>query len=267
MISRLKAIVRDALPQSIQVPLKYRLNRLHGDLEPEMALLPYLVSSGDRVVDVGGNRGTYAFRLSQLGARVEVFEPNPACYGVLQAWAKGHQSVTVHPVGLSDHAGSIELHIPVDEGGVEHDASASMEPHAFSRARDQVVELRTLDSFGLDEVRFIKIDVEGHEAATLQGAMKTINASKPAVLVEIEQRHLQRPIHEVFALLLDHGYRGWYLDGSVLKPIEVFDAAIDQKVEALGVRGQRYINNFLFLAQPPLSDNRYAGLMRTYGAA
>lgn len=267
MISRLKAIVRDALPQSIQVPVKYHLNRLHGDLEPEMALLPYLVSAGDNVVDVGGNRGAYAFRLAQLGTSVEVFEPNPACYGVLQAWASGRQSVTVHPVGLSDHAGSIVLHIPVDAAGVEHDASASMEPHAFPRARDQVVQLRTLDSFGFDEVRFIKIDVEGHETATLQGAMKTIHAWQPAVLVEIEQRHLQRPIHEVFALLLDQGYRGWYLDGSVLKPIETFDAAIDQNVEALGVRGQRYINNFLFLSQQELSDNTYADLLSSYGAA
>lgn len=267
MTSSLKTFVRDALPQSIQVPLKYHLNRLHGDLEPEMGLLPYLLSAGDRVVDVGGNRGAYAFRLAQLGARVEVFEPNPACYGVLQAWAKGRQSVTVHPVGLSDHAGSIVLHIPVDEAGVEHDASASMEPHAFSRARDQVVELRTLDSFGFVEVKFIKIDVEGHETATLQGAMNTIHAWQPAVLVEIEQRHLQRPIHEVFALLLDRGYRGWFLDGSVLKSIEAFDAATDQHVQALGVRGQRYINNFLFLAQQALRDNKYASVMSKFGAA
>ena len=263
MISRLKAIVRDALPRSIQVPLKYHLNRLHGDLEPEMGLLPYLVSAGDRVVDVGGNRGAYAFRLAQLGAKVEVFEPNPACYGVLQAWARGRQSVTVHPVGLSDHAGPIALHIPVDEAGVEHDASASMEPHAFSRTRDQVVELRTLDSFGFDGVKFIKIDVEGHETATLQGAMKTIQAWQPAVLVEVEQRHLQRPIHEVFALLLSRGYRGWFLDDAVLKSIETFDPDSDQQVQALGVRGQRYINNFLFLHESGLNKGLYQPILNS----
>lgn len=142
MISYLKTFVRDALPQSLQVPLKYHLNRLHGDLEPKMALLPYLVSTGAKVVDVGGNPGAYAFRLAQLGTNVEVFDPNPACYGVLQAWGSRRQSVTIQPVGPSNHVGCILLHIPVDEAGVEHDASASMEPHAFSRARDQGGEHR-----------------------------------------------------------------------------------------------------------------------------
>lgn len=267
MTSRIKAIVRDALPQSIQVPLKYHLNRWLGGLEPEMALLPFLVHPGDRVVDVGGNRGAYAYKLSQLGAVVEVFEPNPSCYGVLQAWATGQASVRIHPVGLSDHAGSMVLRIPIDESGVEHDASASMEPHAFGQAREQAVELRTLDSFDLKGVTFIKIDVEGHEYSMLQGALSIIGECQPAVLVEIEQRHLQRPIQDVFKLLTDAGYGGWFLDDGVLKPIELFDLALDQSETAFGVEGRRYINNFLFLATRELDEPRYAQLLGAFGAA
>ncbi len=232
-----------------------------------MALLPYLARPGDRVVDVGGNRGAYAYRLSQLGAQVEVFEPNPACYGVLQAWAEGHPSVRVHPVGLSDHEGSIVLRIPIDESGVEHDASASMEPHCFSQAREQTVELRTLDGFNLERVTFIKIDVEGHEYSMLRGAMMTIKKWHPAVLVEIEQRHLQRPILDVFALLTDMGYRGWFMDGDILQSIDTFDLARDQAESAFGVAGQRYINNFLFLAPKRLTEPRYTQLVRVFGVA
>lgn len=267
MTSKFKSVVRDALPQSLQVPLKYHLNRWVGGLEPEMALLPHLVGPGDRAVDVGGNRGAYAFRLSQLGARVEVFEPNPACNKVLRAWAAGHPAVTVHSFGLSDHTGAIVLRIPIDESGVEHDASASVEPHAFAHAREQVIELRTLDSFGFEGVTFVKIDVEGHEYSVLLGAKSLLATARPAVLVEIEQRHLQRPIGDVFDLFVDAGYRGWFLDGSVLNTIDAFDLVRDQAPSAFGMHGQRYINNFLFIARHRLSEPRYARLLMAYGAA
>jgi FkbM family methyltransferase len=267
MTSKFKSVMRDALPQSLQVPLKYHLNRWFGELEPEMALLPHLVSPGDRAVDIGGNRGAYAFRLSQLGARVEVFEPNPACNKVLRAWAAGHPAVTVPPFGLSDHTGTIVLRIPIDASGVEHDASASVEPHAFVHAREQVIELRRLDSFGFEGVTFIKIDVEGHEYNVLCGATSLLAKARPAVLVEIEQRHLQRPIGDVFSLLVNAGYRGWFLDGAILKSIDAFDVHRDQAASAFGVQGQRYINNFLFLAQDRVAETRYGRLLEAFGAA
>ena len=267
MTSRLKTLVRDALPAATQVPLKFYLNCWLGGHEPEMALLPHLVKRGDHVIDVGGNRGTYAYRLTKLGAEVEVFEPNPACFNVLQAWALGHPSVTIHPVGLSDHGGQIQLRIPVDEQGIEHDASASMEPHAFAHAREQSVELRMLDSFDFRDVGFIKIDVEGHEFNTLLGGMHLIARCRPALLVEIEQRHLQRPIRSVFQLLAGAGYRGLFLDDRILKPIESFDVEVDQSTTSIGTKGARYINNFLFLHAGKVADGVHAELLSSYGVA
>lgn len=267
MTTSIKAILRDALPRSLQVPVKYWMNRCAGTLEPEMALLPHLIARGDRVVDIGGNRGVYAYRMRKLGARVEVFEPNPACFGVLQAWARRQRDVAIHPVGLSDHAGAGKLWIPADASGVEHDASASMEPHAFDRAREQVVELRTLDGYGWRDVRFAKIDVEGHEFGVLQGALATLAASAPALLVEIEQRHLQRPIADVFGLLLDAGYRGCFLNGRMLMDISAFDAARDQNVAAFGAKDGRYLNNFLFLPKVRLGEARFRRLLAAHGAA
>ena len=51
------------------------------------------------------------------------------------------------------------------------------------------VELRTLDSYGFEDVAFIKIDVEGHEEAVLAGAGDTLVRAKPVLLIEIEERH------------------------------------------------------------------------------
>lgn len=56
----------------------------------------------------------------------------------------------------------------------------------------QTAEQRTLDSFGFDEVDLIKIDVEGTELFVLEGAIKTIDAHKPVVQVELRDTHCKR---------------------------------------------------------------------------
>ena len=89
MSTSLKSQIRDLLPMRYQVPAKYWFGWFRGALEEEMKILPLVIRRHDRVIDVGGNRGVYAYRLSRLGARVEVFEPNPICLDVLSSWAAG----------------------------------------------------------------------------------------------------------------------------------------------------------------------------------
>ena len=45
--------------------------------------------------------------------------------------------------------------------------------------------LVTIDSFGIQQVSFIKIDAEGYEEQVLAGALQTIMQSKPVILMEI----------------------------------------------------------------------------------
>jgi FkbM family methyltransferase len=256
----LKLFFRELLPSGFQVPVKYWYSWCNATLEPELKLLHLLVRPGDHVVDVGGNRGIYTYRLWKLGARVEVFEPNPACVSVLRAWATRKPEVHVHPVGLSNREGSASLRIPVDGNGVEHDASASLEPAGFERARDEQITIRTLDSYAFDQVKLIKIDVEGHESSVLEGAKMTLAASRPALLVEIEQRHCIKPIDEVFKQVLSQGYRGFYLIESRLLPLVSFGLAFHQSVRNFGVPGRLYINNFIFLPWERLDRGEYREL-------
>lgn len=261
----LKQFLRDLTPAKLQVPVKYVINDWRGQLEKELQLLRWLVKPGGRAIDVGGNRGVYAYALWRLAAMVEVFEPNPICAEVLAAWAAGKASVALHTVALSDTAGAAELHIPIDVAGVEHDASASLEHADFASVRNETVVLRTLDSFAFENVAFVKIDVEGHEFNVLRGAENLLRAQRPSVLVEIEQRHCQWPIDEVFGLLTGWGFRGFFLDAGRLRPLAAFDLARDQRPEDFAYPHGRYINNFLFLHQDRLQHGDYVGLMRAWG--
>jgi FkbM family methyltransferase len=260
----LKSKIRDLLPSRYQVPAKYLFGWCRGTLEEEMNLLPLIVRRHDRAIDVGGNRGVYTYRLWKLGAKVEVFEPNPVCHEVLSAWAAGKPTVHLHSVALSSAEGSANLHIPIDESGVEHDASASIENIGFPQSRDQLVPLRTLDSYEFEDVRLIKIDVEGHEYAVIEGAAATLASSQPALLIEVEQRHNNRQVSEVFEKTLKFGYKGFFLQENELAPLENFDVSRHQSMENFGESEEPYINNFLFLHQDRLADGEYDELMANY---
>lgn len=49
------------------------------------------------------------------------------------------------------------------------------------------VKVKTLDSYQLQEVDFIKLDVEGYETLVLQGGLETIQRDSPAILCEINR--------------------------------------------------------------------------------
>jgi len=262
VLSGLKTQLRDLLPKRYQVPAKFWYGWLSGALEEEMKFLALLVKPGDRVIDIGGNRGIYAYRLWGLKATVEVFEPNPLCFRVLETWAADKPEVRLHSVALSNQSGSANLHIPIDQSGVEHDASASIEQTGFTTARDQLVSLQTLDNYQFDNVALIKIDVEGHEYSVIEGAIGTIASSKPALLIEIEQRHSSRPINEVFQKIIGFGYEGFFLENHKLKALENFDLGRHQAMANFGGQAGRYINNFLFLHRDRLANGDYVELLK-----
>ena len=216
-----------------------------------MDLLSKLVNADDHVIDIGGNWGIYAYALSALGSRLAVFEPNPQCFRALNSWASCKKNVDVYAVALSSQHGQGLLHIPVDATGQEHDASASLESRRDEAARCVEVEITTLDSFGFQDVKFIKIDVEGHELDVLKGATKTIASSMPVMLIEIERRHNTIDIFDIFAFIFRLGYDGFYLDGKILRNINSFDVAHDQPASNPAINGKRYINNFLFIPRDP----------------
>jgi FkbM family methyltransferase len=265
MSSAIKIFARELLPKRYQVPVKYWYGWLLGTLEVELEFLRLIVRNHDRVIDVGGNRGIYTYYFWKMGAKVEVFEPNPACACILAAWAAGRPDMNVHAVALSSCAGSAHLHIPVDESGIEHDASASIENPTFAHARDLLVPLQTLDSYRFEGVQLIKIDVEGHECSVIEGAAATITSSKPALLVEIEQRHNDRPIREVFEKILGFGYQGFFMGRGALTSLENFDAAVHQSMDNFDHPNRRYINNFLFLHRGRLANGEYGTLVKGKG--
>jgi FkbM family methyltransferase len=153
--------------------------------EPELAVLAELVPSGGTAVDIGANQGVYAYALSGIADRVVAFEPNPD-YAAFARWMLRGRA-EVHELALSDQPSRGILHVPLsDEGMVLHLAGSLKRTHAqFRHNKTYEVEIRTLDDFGLANVRFIKADVEGSEREVLEGARATLARDRPVILLEL----------------------------------------------------------------------------------
>jgi FkbM family methyltransferase len=154
--------------------------------EPELAVLDTLMRRGGTAVDVGANQGFFAYALGDVADRVVAFEPNPDYARFARLMLRGR--ATVHRLALSDRPGRATFYVPVDhDGSVLHLAgSLKRTAHAqFAGNRTYQVEVRTLDSFGLADVRFIKVDVEGSEREVLDGARATIARDRPVLLLEL----------------------------------------------------------------------------------
>jgi FkbM family methyltransferase len=244
-----KDIIMKSLPVSLRLPAWYAVKTVNGTIDDEIGYLRKKIIPNRIMVDVGANIGIYSYAFRNFCREIHAFEPQPACLKVLKAAAV--KNVVVHPVALSDAAGTMELHIPRKKGSVL-DGLASLRPLSGDVIVEKV-EVATLDSFQFTGVAFLKIDVEGHEMNMLKGAVETIRRERPLVLIEIEQRHLATPITGHFAFISALGYRGGFLDGGTFRPLSEFNWELHQKPfeDAIkaehyrGVRG-RYVCNFIF---------------------
>jgi FkbM family methyltransferase len=216
--------------------------------EPELRILPALCSRDRLSLDVGAHQGLYVWHLLPISKRVVAFEPLPQMVDIFRS--RYGDRVRLEEVILSDHEGKGELRYPKNNYGLATVQESN--PLALSTGRvieSITVPMKTLDSFALKDVGFLKIDVEGHEEAVLRGSVATITRERPNLLIEIEERHSPQSLMRIRALLERLGFSGYFVDASDIVGIDSFDQKRDQPISNVSEMNKtgRYINNFLFL--------------------
>ena len=225
--------------------------RMTRTLEPELRSVPDLVPRGGTALDIGANHGVYSYFMVRHFDHVVAFEPQPACVETLETWARGR--VDIRQVALSDQAGEGQLTVPV-RSGVPLTGYARLDGAVDGVRTHLSVRLERLDDQGLNDVRFIKVDVEGHELSVLRGADALLRRDHPVLLVEIEQRHLGpgHTITEIVTYLADRGYAAFFCMDDTWVEFARFRPEVHQDPNRAGERD--YVNMFLFLpsgSRPP----------------
>jgi FkbM family methyltransferase len=177
-------------------------------LELRREVLP-LLRPGDLFVDVGANFGFWALPAARRGCRVIAVEPVPETRSLLAANVERNglsDRVEILGQAVSDGAASLTVAVPAGESG-----QASAHPDSGAQLEHFTVEATTLDEIlGEQAVRFLKIDVEGHEPAVLRGAARALRSRRiEFVLVELASAVMSRS-GATGASLIDvlegHGY-------------------------------------------------------------
>jgi len=239
--------------------------RRTGDLA--MVVADHFATSGATVIDVGASWGLFTYHLTRRVGRsgqVYSFEPHPANAVMLRKLASARPNVHFSPVAVSDQPGRAELLVPKQQNRVvtaQSSLSHGFDGQGVDVEKVEVPTVRLDDEIpAAAQVDFMKIDVEGHEMSVLRGGSEMIHRSRPAILVEIEQRHLAAPIKDVFQQIEELGYHLFYITETALRPIAGFDVERDQmSMVTEGVfhpftvsRG--YVHDFCAVRTPDLLD-------------
>jgi FkbM family methyltransferase len=153
---------------------------------------------GDIVIDVGAAFGFYTILASRMvgqRGRVVAIEPQPDCYEMLNKNIKLNKLVNIVTLNYAVSSKKTTLKLFSSYSTIQERAGESMESYIEVSA-DTLDNL--LRSVGIDQVNWIKIDVEGAEYEVLKGAKEILSASKDiSILVEVHGKDTYGPTTEL----------------------------------------------------------------------
>ena len=181
------------------------------------------------ILDIGANVGIFSlyFYHAHHNLKCYLFEPVPNTFQWLLKNAQlNHVNENRYfpfNIGMSDEKGSFDFYVPASNEA----ASLVANDDSFYRKKateygdytgsteiDKVVcNVDTIDSFTashtIDNISFIKIDVEGNELKVLRGAENTLKQHRPLVYCELLRKHAKRfgyHPNDVINYMRDLGY-------------------------------------------------------------
>jgi FkbM family methyltransferase len=239
--------VASIVPKSAFHPL---VAHLHLRAEPEMRGIIERCDSSGTAIDVGSWYGPWTYWLSKRVRDVQSFEPNPKVAAVLRRGVSSN--VTVHECAVSDVEGTAEL--VLQDLSVGSEGTATIVPGVKGAGSHSVKTVR-IDDMGFTDVRFIKIDVEGHENAVIDGALDTIERDHPVLFVELEER--MTDIDGTIATMAGLGYESRFVINETWTSSESMDLAawqrsfmgsrVLQSYMQTVVKGNGYVNDVAFV--------------------
>ena len=154
--------------------------------EPEVEAFAAVIHQGDTVLDIGANIGAFTVPLAKLvggSGRVIAFEPYRINYQMLNAniALNGHRNVWAHQVGVGSRQTTAKgQQLPFEQlseqqvfnfGGMsiypvdDVDRMQQMAAEQVQADDSELFQVHTIDSYNMQRVDFMKIDVQGNIAA------------------------------------------------------------------------------------------------------
>jgi FkbM family methyltransferase len=135
--------------------------------------------------DIGANIGTYTQMLLNktnhlaFTFEIHVFEPTQACFEVLGKKFSSAAQVVLNRKAVSNVTGAAEIYYDESKSGLASLHQRNLDAYKLRLDRTERIETVRLDEYlaenNVRHINFIKIDVEGHEMAVLEGLGSYLN--------------------------------------------------------------------------------------------
>ena len=170
----------------------------HGIFEyPLINWCKEFAKPGKAFIDIGAHIGTYSIILGEHFDTVYSFEAQRDTYMCLcGSIILNDSGKNIKPfnyaIGDSDNVEMTLHHVSPDGGGSTLNSEIAVNERSTNGnyTDQETIICRTLDSFELEDIGFIKIDVEGHEEKVLRGAISTLErCGWPPIIFECWSEH------------------------------------------------------------------------------
>lgn len=171
------------------------------------------------VFDVGAHAGQFSKLFARLAPAGFIFAIEPQSYArrILVPALRFNRlrNVAVLPMALGETAGTVLLSLPIKASGSYGFGLANLAGGVDDRRFEvEAVAVTTLDqcvaALALSRLDLIKADIEGAELMMLKGAQRTLDKTRPALYLELDEGHLRHfggSLAEVWEFLRKRGYR------------------------------------------------------------
>ena len=168
------------------------------------------------ILDIGAHSGTYSISLANYCKHVYAFEPQKMTFyslcGSIALSGIKNVSCLNYGLGSIEQVGIQKLNIISIDGGGSTLHTNNLN-HRIIQQED--IEIRTLDSFNISDIGFIKVDVEENELQVLLGGIETICKSNyPKILFEMNVKNsklIEFLVNLKYNIVPINGYENMYL--------------------------------------------------------
>lgn len=185
----------------------------------EIQFARQFLNPGDTVIDGGANVGTHTLAFADAcgaAGRVIAIEASPDVALLLQRTISANDLRTVELVvaALGEAEGTCSFARLSDQ---EFQNVGMLRVVGELESKDASIEVPvvTIDSFDLEKLRLIKLDIEGQELAALKGSVCTIERLRPIIMVELLNLQASIPI---FDMLVARNYASFFCSFAVFDP-------------------------------------------------
>ena len=157
----------------------------------ELHVLKYLQTKWHRgedtvIFDVGANNGSYGIEAAKIFNDVKVwiyaFEPSAETFQALVHNTGEISTIIPVNVALGSRSGQASLYSNSNFSGLASLHDRRLAHFGMDLPDQEIISIQTVDEFckhrNIENIFFIKLDVEGHEYAVLQGAKELIERNK-----------------------------------------------------------------------------------------